>query len=356
MKKVLLFSLLFFLGINITYASTSTAHSYVLMDQDTGRVIESKNKDTPMLIASITKIMTCILAIENGNIDEIVKVDDSVLKSYGSGIYISVGEEIKLKDLLYGLMLRSGNDAAIMISTYISGSEEEFVKLMNQKAKEIGMKNTIFYNSSGLDNTTRGNLSTTYDMALLTKYAMQDETYREIVKTKKHTVKTNLKTYIWHNKNKLLSYDYVTGGKTGYTEKAKRTLVSTASKNNINLIVVTIKDSDDWNTHKYLYEKIFNNYINFKVLNKKTFTVEKDSYYDYLYIKDDVYITMKQDETYDLINHIKLEKKADYQDGDRAGTSYIYLDDTLVKEVPIYAKKQEQKKETILDKIRKWLT
>ena len=357
MKKVLLSSLLFFIGMNITYASTSTAYSYILMDQDTGRVIESKNKDTPMLIASITKIMTCILAIENSNLNEIVKVDDSVLKSYGSGIYISVGEEIKLIDLLYGLMLRSGNDAAIMISTYISGSEEEFVKLMNKKAKEIGMKNTIFYNSSGLDNTTRGNLSTSYDMALLAKYAMQNETYKEIVKTKKHTVKTNLKTYIWHNKNKLLSYDYVTGGKTGYTEKAKRTLVSTASKNNINLIVVTIKDSDDWNTHKSLYEKIFNNYINFKVLNKKKFTVEKDSYYDYLYIKDDVYITMKQDETYDLINHIKLEKKEYYQDGDRVGTSYIYLDDTLVNEVPIYAKKVDNnKKETILDKIRKWFT
>ena len=97
--------------------------------------------------------MTCIIAIENGNIEQIVTVDESVLKSYGSGIYISVGEEIKLLDLLYGLMLRSGNDAAIMISTYISGSEEEFVKLMNKKAKEIGMKNTIFYNSSGLDNT-----------------------------------------------------------------------------------------------------------------------------------------------------------------------------------------------------------
>ena len=108
MKKVLLFSLLFFIVTNITFASTSTAHSYVLMDQDTGRVIESKNKDTPMLIASITKIMTCILAIENGNLNEIVKVDDSILKSYGSGIYISVGEEIKLIDLLYGLMLRSG--------------------------------------------------------------------------------------------------------------------------------------------------------------------------------------------------------------------------------------------------------
>lgn len=355
MKKLLLFLILSFsLTINVS-ASTNTANSYVLMDMDTGRVIESKNKDTPMLIASITKIMTCILAIENGNLEEIVKVDDSVLKSYGSGIYISVGEEIKLIDLLYGLMLRSGNDAAIMISTYISDSEEEFVKLMNKKAKELGMKNTIFYNSSGLDNTTRGNLSTSYDMALLTKYAMQNDTYKEIVKTKKHTVKTNLKTYIWHNKNRLLSYDYVTGGKTGYTEKAKRTLVTTASKNNINLIVVTIKDSDDWNTHRTLYENIFDKYINYKVLNKNNFKVEGDSYYDYLYIKNDVYITMKQDETHNLINHIKLEKKTNYQDNDRVGTNYIYLDDTLVKEEPIYAKKIEKKEETIFDRIRKWL-
>ena len=357
MKKVLLFSLLFFLGTNTTYASTNTAYSYVLMDGDSGRVIESKNKDTPMLIASITKIMTCILAIENGNIEEIVKVDDSILKSYGSGIYISVGEEIKLIDLLYGLMLRSGNDAAIMISTHISSNEEEFVKLMNKKAKEIGMKNTIFYNSSGLDNTTRGNLSTAYDMALLTKYAMQNDIYKEIVKTKKHTVKTNLKTYIWHNKNKLLTYDYVTGGKTGYTEKAKRTLVSTASKNNINLIIVTIKDSDDWNTHKTLYEKIFDNYINYKVLNKNTYRIEKDSYYDYLYIKNDVYITMKKEETHNLISHIKLEKIKNYQDGEQVGTNYIYLDNTLVNEIPIYAKKINKfKKNTIFDKIREWIT
>ena len=300
--------------------------------------------------------MTCILAIENANLDEMVKVDSSILKSYGSGIYISVGEEIKLIDLLYGLMLRSGNDAAIMISTYISGSEEEFVKLMNQKAKEIGMKNTIFYNSSGLDNTTRGNLSTSYDMALLTKYAMQNDTYKEIVKTKKHTVKTNLKTYIWHNKNKLLSYDYVTGGKTGYTEKAKRTLVSTASKNNINLIVVTIKDSDDWNTHTTLYEKTFDNYINYKVLNKGNINIEKETYYDYLYIKNDIYITMKKEGIHNLISHIKLEKKENYKAGDRVGTNYIYLDETLVSEVPIYAKKAESnKEETIFDKIRRWL-
>jgi D-alanyl-D-alanine carboxypeptidase len=356
MKKVIISILLFFVSINTTYASTQTAYSYTLMDMDTGRVIESKNKDTPMLIASITKIMTCILALENGNVNKMVTVDNSVLNSYGSGIYISVGEEIKLIDLLYGLMLRSGNDAAIMISTHISGSEEEFVKLMNKKAKEIGMSNTIFYNSSGLDNTSQGNLSTSYDMALLTKYAMQNKIYQEIVKTTKHTVKTNLKTYIWYNKNKLLSNEYITGGKTGYTEKAKRTLVSTASKNNINLIAVTIKDSDDWNTHKSLYEKVFNNYINFKVLDKTTFKVEKDSYYDNnLYIKEDAYITLKKDEMYNLINHIKLEKKSNYKDGEKVGTNYIYLDDILVKEIPIYAKKINQNKQkNVFDIIKGW--
>ncbi len=354
MKKFLLFFLCLFIGINYSYASTNTANSYVLMDGDSGRVLESKNKDNPMLIASITKIMTCILAIENGNINDIVKVDESILKSYGSGIYISVGEEIKLIDLLYGLMLRSGNDAAIMISTYISGTEEEFVKLMNQKAKSIGMKNTIFYNSSGLDNNTQGNLSTAHDMAILTKYAMQNETYKEIVKTKKHTVKTNLKTYVWHNKNKLLSYDYITGGKTGYTEKAKRTLVSTASKNNINLIVVTIKDSDDWNTHKSLYEKTFENYYNYQVISKKNYQVPLDNYYDDLYIKNDISITLKNDEKNNLVSHVKLEKKKNYQDNEKVGTNYIYLNDILVHEEDIYVKKTTKKKESLFTKIKKW--
>ena len=299
--------------------------------------------------------MTCILALENKDPSEIVTVDESINKSYGSGIYISVGEEISLLDLLYGLMLRSGNDAAIMISTYISGSEEEFVKLMNKKAEYIGMKNTIFYNSSGLDNTTRGNLSTAYDMALLTKYAMQNELYREIVKTKKHTVKTNLKTYIWHNKNKLLQYDYITGGKTGYTEKAKRTLVSTASKDSLNLIVVTIKDSDDWNTHKTLYEKTFENYKSYKVLNKKTFSVPGDTYYDELYIKNDVYITLKKDETKSLVSHIELKKITNYEDGELVGTNYIYLGDTLLYKEDIYAKKHPSNKRNFIDKIKKWL-
>ena len=344
MKKLLLFLLCLYLIIPNVQASASSAYEYVLMDMDSGRVLASKNKDSPRLIASITKIMTCILAIENSNINSIVKVDESISKSYGSGIYISVGEEIKLLDLLYGLMLRSGNDAAMMIASYVSGSESEFVKLMNNKAKEIGMNNTIFYNASGLDTATIGNKSTAYDMALLTSYAMKNKVYREIVKTKKYTVKTNLKTYVWHNKNKLLSEDYITGGKTGYTERAKRTLVSTASRDNMNLVVVTINDSDDWNTHKSLYKEAYNTYKSIKVLNKNKFQVLKDNYYDKLYIKNDVYLTLKKSESKTLVSHIKLEKNPHYKNDDQVGINYIYLDDKLVHQEKIYAKRKNKNK------------
>lgn len=360
MKKIilyLLFGILLFSFIDRVKASTDTAYSYVLMDMDNGRVYESKNKDKPMLIASISKIMTCIIAIENKNIEEEVVVDESIKDSYGSGIYISVGEKIKLKDLLYGLMLRSGNDAAKMIASYVASSEEEFVKLMNKKALELGMKNTTFYNASGLDNNTQGNLSTAYDMALVTKYAMKNDIYREIVSTKKHVVKTNMKSYIWHNKNKLLQYDYITGGKTGYTEKAKRTLVSTASKDNINLVVVTIKDSDDWNTHISLYQKIFDNYKSYLVVSKKRFSVLGDDYYDDLYIKNDIYITLRKDETKKVVSHIKLKKLKHYKDGDKVGEDLIYVDNVLVHKEDIYVRKiDSSKKNNIFSKIKKYFS
>lgn len=357
MKKIVVFLLLFLFLNPLVSASTSSASSYVLMDETTGRVLASKDMHSKRLIASITKIMTATLALESGKIDDIVTVDESVLKAYGSGVYIEVGEEIKLKDLLYGLMLRSGNDAARMIASYVAGTEEEFVNLMNDKARELGMKNTIFYNASGLP-TPHGNYSSTYDMALLTRYAMQNETYREIVKTKKYKVVTNYKTYIWHNKNKLLNYDYITGGKTGYTEESGRTLVSSASLDDMNLIVVTIRDSDDWNTHLELYNYAKDNYNGYKVLNKNKFKVIGDTFYQNstFYIKEDVYIPLKKNERDSLISHIVLEKKKNYQNDDRVGTNQIYLGDDLLYEEDIYIiKKKEKKEKSIFTKIKEWL-
>lgn len=353
MKKVLLFGLFFFIGINNCYASTGTASQYVLMDEVTGRVLKGSNYNTPMLIASITKIMTCLLAIESGKLDEVVVVDDIVLDSYGSGIYIEVGEEITLRDLLYGLMLRSGNDAALMVSKYVGGDVEEFVDMMNRRAKEIGMTNTIFVNPSGLDNTDSGNYSTAYDMALLTREAMKYDEYKKIVGTKSYTVKTNNKTYVWKNKNKLLAEDYITGGKTGYTEKARRTLVSTGSSNNMNFIVVTIKDSDDWNTHRELYNYAFNNYVAYRVLNKKNFDVIGDTYYNGdFYIKNDIYIPFKKTEVGNLIGKIELEKKEKYKNGSKVGNYLIYLDDELLYKESIYINNVGKKGKGILEVLK----
>ena len=352
MKKILLFLLLLILFITKVEASTSSAYSYVLMDQITGRILSSKDKDSKRLIASITKIMTCVLAIESNKLDNIVVVDSSIKKAYGSGIYIEEGEKITLKDLLYGLMLRSGNDAAEMIANYVGGSTSNFVNMMNNKAKELGMKNTIFYNPSGLP-TPSGNYSSTYDMALLTRYAMKYDIYKEIVSTKKYKVTTNKKTYIWHNKNKLLKYDYITGGKTGYTEESGRTLVSTATINNMNLIVVTIRDSDDWNTHLELYNYAKENYDSYKILNKNKFVLPGESFYtnNTLYIKNDIYIPLNKKESKSLTSHIILSKKKNIINNQKIGAIDIYLDNNKIYEEDIFILKNKQKrKRNILGK------
>ena len=158
------------------------------MEEDTKRVLKSKNMNKKMLIASTTKIMTAVIAIESNKIDKIIEVTDKVLESYGSSIYLSIGEEMKLEDMVYGLMMQSGNDAALMIADFLGG-EESFVKKMNKKAKEIGMVNTVFENPHGLDEKTK-NYSTAYDMALLMRYANSLPIFKEIVGTKKKTVKT----------------------------------------------------------------------------------------------------------------------------------------------------------------------
>ena len=147
--------------------------------------------------------MTATLAIESGKLDKTVKVNDVVLEAYGSGIYIKPGEKLTLRDLVYGLMLRSGNDAALMIADYVGGSVSKFVEKMNQKAAKIGMKNTTFNNPSGLDEEDEiGNFSTAYDMAILTSYAMKNKEYRKIVSTKKYTLKTSVcKRYLCFAQN-----------------------------------------------------------------------------------------------------------------------------------------------------------
>ena len=253
MKKIL-FLIIFLLSINVL-ASTST----IVMDTDSKRILYENNAYDRKLIASTTKIMTFVVAYEYAKdfLDVYVEAGEEVLKMYGTSIYISLHEKMLLRDLLYGLMLRSGNDAAVVIANFVGGSEEGFVKLMNKKAKFLGMNNTIFANPHGLDEVTK-NYSTAYDMALLSSYASKIPFYREVTKTKYHNVKTDEKAYAWTNRNKMIfMYPLFTTGKTGYTPSAGKTFVSTAKKDNLELTIVSLNDANIYDNHRNLYEEMF---------------------------------------------------------------------------------------------------
>ncbi len=277
--------------------------------------------------------MTATLAIESGKLNKTVTVNDKVLEAYGSSIYLSIKEKMKLKDMVYGLMMQSGNDAALMIADFLGG-EEKFVKSMNDKAKQIGMKNTSFSNPHGLDEKTK-NYSTAYDMALLMRYANSYSTFRKITGCKKHTVKTNEKTYVWTNKNKLLyTYKYTTGGKTGYTEKAHRTLVTSASKDNMNLIVVTLNDGNDFKNHKELYEYGFNNYSMVKVFDKDKMNLPNKK----IYARDDYFYPITKDEKDLIIIDYKIKDKKKYKKGENIGLAIIKLGNKVIHKEKLYIK------------------
>lgn len=350
MKKFIQFVIFFVLILTIipgkTYAASPavSAASAILMDQDSGRILFEKNANDVRRIASITKIMTAILAIESGKLEENVKISETAVRTEGSSIYLKPGEQIKLKDLVYGLMLRSGNDAANAIAEHVGGSIEGFVFLMNQKANEIGMDNTHFANPSGLDNK-ENHFSSAYDMALLTRYAMQNKTYREISGTKFYKG--------WENKNRLLTekYKYTTGGKTGYTKLAKRTLVTTATKDQQNLIAVTLNGPDDWNDHMNMFEFGFKHFDTTIVLDSGMIKSIKNKYLkNHVYIKNRVLYSLTNKEKEEIKIEYKLLKsqknwKNESNIPEIVGEAVIYKNKETIKIVPIYFKHEGEKKE-----------
>ena len=355
MKKILCFLVLLLVPLKVFAISAS---SYIAYDLDNDIVYYEKNVDDKRLIASITKILTAIVTIENIDINKNVLVGEEVLKAYGSAVYIEVGEKLTIKDLLYGLMLRSGNDAAIVLAKNVAGSNDNFVKLMNKLATDIGMKNSYFINPHGLeDNDGNGNISTAKDMALLTRYAMKNKVFREIFGTKKYTAKTNYKTYSWTNKNKLLlSEDYITGGKTGFTKKAHRTLVTTGSRNNINVVIVTLNDGNDFLDHKNMYEEIFRKYKSVKVLDKDKIRIKGEKLYkdNTLYINNDIYVSVLSDKDKIEIDYNIYENKK-YRDNDVVGKVKIKLNDKVVRVEDVYVKVKEVKHKSWWVKLKEWL-
>ena len=319
------------------------------MEEKSGRILESSDINNKKLIASITKIMTCIIALENNNnLEKVIKVPNEVLKMYGTNIYIEVGEEIKIIDLLYGLMLRSGNDAALTLAIATAGSEENFVKLMNKKAQELGMNNTIFNNPHGLDEDTK-NYSTAYDMSLLARYAYKNKIYRKIIKTKKYTCKSSIKSYLWYNRVSILNnYKYSLGGKNGYTPKAGKTLVSYAKKDNMTLIGVSLHDSNIYDTHEDLFEKNFKKYKLYKIVDKDNFSYNKKLFSEGIYLKESFYYPLKENELTNISTIINITNS----NNTIPGKIIIKLNNKEIGSINIYKKKQnKRRKESFFKKI-----
>lgn len=246
-----------------------TATAAAVVDVETGQILYEKQIHLCRPPASLTKVLTAIIAIEEGNLKEKVKVSRRAAYQEGSSIYLEEGEELSLEELLYGVMLASGNDAAVAVAEHISGSVEEFARLMNKKAKEMGAKNSNFVNPSGLPHPDH--YSTAYDLAMIMRQAMKNEVFARITATKYKTI--SWADNDWgrglRNHNKLLwSYPDITGGKTGYTRAAGRCLITSAKRNGREVIAVVLNSPNDWLEVRTLLDYGLDNFKRVKVIEK----------------------------------------------------------------------------------------
>ncbi len=236
-------------------ALSVSAKGAVVINGDTGEIIFSQNEKARLPMASTTKIMTGLLLCEYGNLEKEITVTDQMVRVEGSSMGLLPGDKVTLRDLLYGLMLASGNDAANTIAIVVGETVENFAVMMNSKAQEIGLKNTNFVTPSGLDD--ENHYTTAYDLALLTKYAMQNETFAAAVGCQSATLCYGNPPYrrTLTNHNKLLKMvDGCVGVKTGFTKKSGRCLVSAVKRNGKFVIAVTLNDPNDWDDHKQMLE------------------------------------------------------------------------------------------------------
>lgn len=242
-------------------ALSLSAESAILIDADSGEILYGRNPQSKMAMASTTKIMSAVVAIENMSLDTKVKIPDEAVGIEGSSIYLCKGEILTLEELLYALLLASANDAATAIAIAVGGSVEGFADMMNETAKRLGLNDTHFENPHGLDG--KAHYTTAEDLARLTSYALTLPQFRQIVSTYKKSISFdgNKDGRLVVNHNKLLrSYNGTIGVKTGFTKKSGRCLVSAAERNGVTLIAVTLNAPNDWNDHTILLNYGFDNY------------------------------------------------------------------------------------------------
>lgn len=322
----------------VSAKSDTSARAAVIMDVNSCRILYSKNKEEKLAMASTTKIMTTLVAIESRKLEEVVTVSKKASYTEGSSIYLRQGEKHKVHDLLYAIMLRSGNDASVAVAEHIGGSTEGFAEMMNSKAQSIGANNTHFANPHGLD--AAGHYTTAHDLALITAYALKNPIFAEIVSSKKKTIEgppNENWDRVMINKNKMLwQYDGGNGVKTGYTKKAGRCLVSSATRNEMQLVCVVLNCGPMWDDSSLLLEQCFKKYSNEKIVDKnKVFQVVevKNGKEKFVAVKptEDFYIALSAEEK----GNVRLNAKhngiaqAPLNKGDNAGKLEVYLENKL---------------------------
>ena len=349
MKKTVLAILLTFLIMNgfcLDIYAVSAASSCVL-DVETGKVLHENRAHVRLGMASTTKIMTALLAIESERLDEVVTVSRAAACTEGSSLYLKAEEKLLLLDLVYGLMLNSGNDAAVAIAEHISGDITTFVELMNKKAKEIGAVNTNFVNPNGLSDEMH--YTTAYDLALISSYALKNPEFSKIVATKSKTIvtaDTKRKIYL-HNHNKLLdSLENCDGVKTGFTKATGRCLVSSVTGDDFRTVCVTLNAPDDWRDHTLLHNAAFEKYEN-KLLLKYGEIVGKVSVeggteaYVNAIAGNSVFGLFEKESAPKIIlkADIRQNLRAPVSKGTCLGKVYVYVDGKCIDETEIVSER-----------------
>ncbi|MBF8983014.1 D-alanyl-D-alanine carboxypeptidase [Lutibacter sp. B2] len=338
MKIYTLVLVFFFLcNTNLSYGNSynNSASSAIVMEVKTGKILYEKNIKQSMAMASTTKIMTALLALENGDINKYIKIDNKAVGVEGSSIYLQHNEKVLMKDLIYGLMLRSGNDSAVAIASHVGGSVEKFIDLMNKKAKEIGAVNTHFMNPNGLHH--KNHYTTAYDLALITREALLNKKFSEIVKTKLWIANREGYKY-FYNKNKTLTqYEGGDGVKTGYTRAAGRCLVTSATRDGMQLICVVLNDPNWFNDSYSLLDYAFSEYEAHCIVKKgtviKTVKIQNGKKtYTKVVSPEDIIIPMKPSEKNKLKVIVDMDKVLDapIARGTKLGYFKVYIDDDLM--------------------------
>lgn len=314
-----------------------SAHSAVLLDGDSGQVLWEKNADEKSLIASTTKIMTALVVLEQADLSDVVEVTPEAAGIEGSSMYLKAGETLTVENLLYGLMLSSGNDAAVALAIHTAGSIEAFVEKMNERAKALGLKNTHFANPNGLD--SEENYATAMSLGLLAAAAMDNESFRTIVSTKTYSCAG----HSMRNHNKLLwQYEGAVGVKTGFTRHAGRILVGSAEKDGRRLVSVTINDPSDWSDHKQMLDYGFSCYLPRKLVTKGQSAgtlpvISGEAEETALIAEEDISWSMLPGETPELRLETNPFIYAPVEQGTPLGTLKVYVGDRLVGQTPVTA-------------------